>query len=387
MAVLYTKRGGGCPDCRGAEDLLDTLGVDYELREVSGDQLKLIFDTGSIAFPQLKLGDTWVGGYKRIVQVFSEPLLRPRDQRFVYDPEYPVLAELFSKAQASFWMTKEISFAEDADHFEEKLTPDERRFISTIIQFFAASDGIVNESLAERVQELQVPEARAFLTYQAYNESVHAETYAKILEALFRDPSERRLMLEEASKSPSIRSKNEWALKWIGPMHDFAEKIVAWTCVELIFFSSSFCALFWIKRKGLLPNVCFSNELISRDEGLHGEFSAELYRLIESKPDPLRVAEIVRSAVEAEVHFVNSALQADVVGMKKEFLADHVRYMGDRVMQMLGLPKLYGVDSPYLDLCERQSLQGVTNFFEKTVSEYARGQVSHGEEFGGEGDL
>jgi ribonucleoside-diphosphate reductase subunit M2 len=384
--VLYTKRGGGCPDCQGAEDLLDQCDVQLDIREVTGEQLRLIFDTAQIRFPQLRIGDRWVGGYDRIVQTFTEDLLRPNgDDRFVYVPKYPRLAQLFEAAQASFWMTKEISFREDGDQFE-KLTQDEQDFIGTIIKFFAASDGLVGESLNERIQELQLPEARAFLTYQAYNESVHSETYSQILEALYTDPVKRERVLREASTDPCIVGKKKWAIDWISPRLDFALKLVAWTCVEMIFFSSSFCALFWIKRKGVLPNVCFSNELISRDESLHGEFTAEMFRTLKTKPDAKQVNEIVCGAVEEEIRFVRGALKVDVVGMKAAALSEHVKYMGDRVLVMLGYPRVYNVESPYMDLCERQSLQGETNFFEKTVGDYARAQVVVGE-FGDANDL
>jgi ribonucleoside-diphosphate reductase subunit M2 len=385
-ALLFTKRGGGCPNCQGAHDLLDQAGIDYETRELSSEQLRLVFDGQAEAFPQLKLGERWVGGYDRIAQLCGEELLRPREERFVYLPVYPRLSELFSQAQASFWLTKEISFREDGDHFS-KMTADEQAFVGTIIKYFAASDGIVNESLQERIQEVQLPEARAFLTYQAYNESVHSETYIKILEALYTDPVVREKVIQEASTEPSIVLKKDWAMRWIGPRLDFGLKLVAWACVELIFFSSSFCALFWVKRKGVLPNVCFSNELISRDEALHGDFTVELFKTLRAKPQQQEILQVVTSAVETEMVFVREALKTDVVGMKADALCDHVKYMGDRVLSLLGLAKHYKVESPYMDLCERQSLQGVTNFFEKTVGDYARGQVVLSGEFGDASDL
>ncbi|TYH64594.1 hypothetical protein ES332_D07G277500v1 [Gossypium tomentosum] len=275
----------------------------------------------------------------------EEPLLASNPDRFCMFPiQYPQIWEMYKKAEASFWTAEEVDLSSDLPHWQN-LNADERHFISHVLAFFAASDGIVLENLAVRfMKEVQIAEARAFYGFQIAIENIHSEMYT------------------------------DWALKWIDGGEAFAERLIAFACVEGIFFSGSFCAIFWLKKRGLMPGLTFSNELISRDEGLHCDFACLLYSLLQSKLSEERVKGIVRDAVDIEREFVCDALPCALVGMNGELMSQYIEFVADRLLGALGYGKMYNAANPF-DWMELISLQGKTNFFEKRVGEYQKAAV------------
>jgi ribonucleotide reductase beta subunit family protein with ferritin-like domain len=388
MFVLYTQATGGCSGCLDAETLLDDADVAYTKVPVTGEVLRALFPgPHGGRFPVLARDGVPIGGVSEIRELLHEPLLCPGPERFVFDTTNAWAVKFFDDAQASFWITKEIRLTDDIAEWQALDAPT-REFVTSVLAFFFAADGIVGESLMTRYMEMMDPACRAFLAYQLYNEQVHSQTYALLLKTLITSDAERDRVVRQVAHMPHIRGKTAWSTRWLEPREStYAERTVAFACVELIFFSASFCSLFWIRRKGTLQGLTFSNELIARDEGLHGDFACALFRQLRRKPTAERVLQIVREATELEMQFVDGALKADLIGMKPALLKDHVRFMGDRVLRQLGYPAHYNVQSPYLDLCERQSLQGHTNFFERNVSEYQRGALHVDQAFGDADDL
>ncbi|KAG9455744.1 hypothetical protein H6P81_000252 [Aristolochia fimbriata] len=305
----------------------------------------------------------------------EEPLLASNPDRFCMFPiRYPQIWEMYKKAEASFWTAEEVDLSQDTRHWE-KLTPDERHFISHVLAFFAASDGIVLENLAGRfMKEIQVPEARAFYGFQIAIENIHSEMYSLLLESYIKDPMEKSRLFRAIDTVPCVGKKADWALRWIDSAESFAERLIAFACVEGIFFSGSFCAIFWLKKRGLMPGLTFSNELISRDEGLHCDFACLLYSLLRQKLTAERVQEIVADAVEIEREFVCDALPCALVGMNRDLMAQYIEFVADRLLGALGYDKIYNVQNPF-DWMELISLQGKTNFFEKRVGEYQKASV------------
>lgn len=308
----------------------------------------------------------------------DEPILDPSNDRFVLFPiQHDAIWRMYKKAEASFWTAEELDLSADVRDWD-RLNDGERHFLSHVLAFFAASDGIVNENLAARFyKEVQLPEARAFYGFQIAIEGIHSETYALLLDNLIKDPQERARLLHAIDTVPIVRKKAEWALKWIASSDSFAERLVAYACVEGIFFSGSFCALFWLKKRGLMPGTTFSNELISRDEGLHTDFSCLLYSMLRRKLPEARVHDIVREALDIEREFVCDALPVDLIGMNSKLMAQYVEFVADRLLVSLGCAKLYGAANPF-DFMEAISLQGKTNFFEKRVGEYQKAGVMSG---------
>eukprot|EP00250_Pteridium_aquilinum_P015424 c22569_g1_i1 orf=131-1126(+) len=307
-----------------------------------------------------------------------EPLLVENPQRFCMFPiKYPAVWEMYKKAEASFWTAEEVDLSSDQAHWEA-LRDDEKHFISHVLAFFAASDGIVLENLAVRfMKEIQVPEARAFYGFQIAIENIHSEMYSLLLETYIKDQQEKARLFNAIETVPCVAKKADWALRWIGSESSFAERIVAFACVEGIFFSGSFCAIFWLKKRGLMPGLTFSNELISRDEGLHCDFACLLYTLLENKLSESRVREILKDAVEIEREFVCEALSCDLVGMNSNLMSQYIDFVADRLMVALGYNKVYNAQNPF-DWMELISLQGKTNFFEKRVGEYQKASVMVG---------
>ncbi|MCO5551625.1 hypothetical protein L7F22_005130 [Adiantum nelumboides] len=305
----------------------------------------------------------------------TEPLLAENPLRFCMFPiTYPSVWEMYKKAEASFWTAEEVDLSSDQHHWEG-LHNDEKHFISHVLAFFAASDGIVLENLAVRfMKEIQVPEARAFYGFQIAIENIHSEMYSLLLETYIRDQKEKARLFNAVETIPCVAKKAEWALRWIGSQNSFAERLVAFACVEGIFFSGSFCAIFWLKKRGLMPGLTFSNELISRDEGLHCDFACLLYNLLENKLSQARVQEILCDAVEIEKEFVCEALSCDLVGMNSNLMRQYIEFVADRLMVALGQGKVYNTRNPF-DWMELISLQGKTNFFEKRVGEYQKASV------------
>jgi len=281
---------------------------------------------------------------------------------------------MYKKAEASFWTAEEVDLSEDIKHWE-KLNNDERHFITHVLAFFASSDGIVLENLAVRfMKDIQIPEARAFYGFQIMIENIHGEMYALLIDNYIKDPNEKHRLFKAIETVPVIKRKAEWALKWIGSERSFAERLIGFACVEGIFFSGSFCAIFWIKKRGMMPGLTFSNELISRDEGLHRDFACLLYRHLNNKLDKSVILDIIISAVEIEKEFVCDALPVELIGMNKELMKTYIEFVADHLLSSLGVEKYYRVENPF-DWMELISLQGKTNFFEKRVGEYQKAGV------------
>lgn len=304
----------------------------------------------------------------------EELLLKENKDRFVILPiNYPAIWEMYKKHVASFWTAEEIDLSADQKDWDN-LNDGERHFISHILAFFAASDGIVNENLAVNfMSEVQLPEARCYYGFQIAMENIHSETYALLIDTYIKDPKEKDYLFKAIETIPCVKEKAEWALKWIDN-GSFAERLVAFAAVEGIFFSGSFCSLFWLKKRGLMPGLTFSNELISRDEGMHCEFACLLYSMLEKKLPKERVLEIITNAVEIEKEFVTDALPVRLIGMNAELMSQYIEFVADRWLVELGNEKHYNATNPF-DFMEMISLEGKTNFFEKRVGDYQKSGV------------
>jgi len=305
----------------------------------------------------------------------SDPLLVENPQRWVMFPiKYPAVWEMYKKHEASFWTAEEIDLSSDAKDWESLSSP-EKHFIKHVLAFFAASDGIVIENLGSQFStEIQIPEARAFYGFQMAMENIHSETYSLLIEQYIRDPAEKEELFHAIDTMPPVQEKARWAVQWMNHENSFAERIVAFAAVEGILFSGSFCAIYWLKKRGLMPGLTFSNELISRDEGLHAEFACLIYGMLEHKLPEDVVHDIIRGAVDAERQFICEALSCDLIGMNNELMLRYIEFVADRLLTALGHSKLFGSTNPF-DWMELISLQGKTNFFEKRVGEYQKAGV------------
>jgi len=281
------------------------------------------------------------------------------------------LYKLYKKAVASFWTVEEIDFNKDKEDWE-KLGENEQYFIKQVLAFFAGSDGIVQENLATRFQrDIQSPVARLFYAFQNAMEGVHSETYSLLIDQYVKDPEEQNKYFRAIDQIPCIRKKADWALKWIDSGDSYATRLVAFACVEGIFFSGSFCAIYWLKKRGLMPGLTFSNELISRDEGLHTEFAVTLYHKLQNKISKDQIEVIIREAVVIEKEFITEALPCSLIGMNARDMAQYIEFVADRLALQFGIQKIYKSTNPF-DFMELISLEGKTNFFEKKVSEYSK---------------
>ena len=301
-----------------------------------------------------------------------EPLLAPDDNRFVMFPiKYQDIGEMYKKQVDCFWRPEEIDLTKDLTSWES-LERDEKYFISMILAFFAASDGIVLENLASRfMNDVQVSEARAFYGFQIAMENIHSHTYSLLIETYIKESSEKDKLFNAITHFPCIKKKSDWSQKWI---HDnrssFATRLVAFACVEGIFFSGAFCSIFWLKKRGLMPGLTFSNELISRDEALHCEFAILLYSKLVKKLDKARIHEIIKEAVEIEIEFICDALPCKLIGMNSDLMTQYIKFVADRLCVQLGYKKIYNVTNSF-PFMEMISLESKTSFFEKRVSDYA----------------
>ena len=304
-----------------------------------------------------------------------EPILDESANRYVIFPiKYNSVWEMYKKAVASFWTVEEISFS-DASEWS-KLTENEQRFIENTLAFFAGSDGIVNENLVTRFyNDVQIPEAKAFYTFQMAIESIHSECYSLLIDTYITDETKKHSLFNAMDNNPSIRAKADWALKWIDSGDSFATRLVAFAVVEGIFFSGAFASIYYIKEKGLLHSLTFSNELISRDESLHTEFAVLLYGLLENKLDEAVVHALVREAVELEIAFVINTLQCGLLGINAALMSDYIRYVADRLLTQLNYTKLYHINQCPLDFMERISITNKSNFFEVRVAEYSKATI------------
>jgi len=307
----------------------------------------------------------------------EEILLKENKDRFVILPiNYPTIWEHYKRHEASFWTAEEIDLSSDLKDWAG-LNDGERHFLSHILAFFAASDGIVNENLAINfMNEVQLPEARFFYGFQIMMENIHSETYALLIDTYIKDPKEKDHLFHAIETVPAVQKKAEWALRWIDN-GSFAERLVAFAAIEGIFFSGSFCSIFWLKKRGLMPGLTFSNELISRDEGLHCEFACLMYSMLETKLSNEDVVKIITDAVEIEKEFVSEALPVGLIGMNADLMQSYIEFVADTWISELGYAKIYNTANPF-DFMEMISLQGKTNFFEKRVGDYQKAGVMNG---------
>jgi ribonucleoside-diphosphate reductase beta chain len=312
---------------------------------------------------------------------FVEPLLKPNPNRFVLFPiQHPEVWAMYKKAEASFWTAEEVDLSQDCKQFEN-LTANERHFLTHVLAFFAASDGIVNENLGLNFSnEVQIPEARCFYGFQIAIENIHSEVYSLLIDTYVKDEAEKSKLFRAIETIPCVRKKAQWALKWTNSNYaSFAERLVAFAAVEGIFFSGSFCAIFWLKKRGLMPGLTFSNELISRDEGMHCDFACLLYNMLEHKLPSERVVEIIRGAVEGEKVFITQSLPVELIGMNSKLMTEYIEFVADRLLVSLGVEKTFNTPNPF-EWMVLISLQGKTNFFEKRVGEYSIAGVGGEEE-------
>ena len=305
-----------------------------------------------------------------------EPILKENKDRFVIFPiKHHDLWEWYKKCEASFWTAEEIDLSEDLNDWKNKLNDDERYFIKHILAFFAASDGIVNENLAENfVNEVQYSEAKFFYGFQIMMENIHSETYSLLIDTYVKDDAEKDKLFNAIETFPAIKKKADWALKWI-ESDSFAERLIAFAGVEGIFFSGAFCSIFWLKKRGLMPGLSFSNELISRDEGVHCDYAVHLHNnhLVNKVPKE-RITEILTDALNIEKEFITESLPASLIGMNSKLMTQYLEFVTDRLLVELNCDKVYNVTNPF-DFMDMISLQGKTNFFEKRVSEYQKAGV------------
>ncbi len=310
-------------------------------------------------------------------QVSTDPILAPNEDRFVLFPiKYESVYEMYKKHMAVFWTAEEIDLMADQKDWEN-LNDNERHFIKHVLAFFAASDGIVNENLALRFyNDVQIPEARCFYGFQIAMENIHSETYSLLIDTYIKDPKEKDHLFNAVTTLPCVGKKAKWAQKWIGSDASFAERLVAFAAVEGIFFSGSFCSIYWLKKRGLMPGLCTSNEFISRDEGLHCEFACLMHSLLteEEQLTKENIKLILLEAVEIEKEFITEALPSSLIGINSDTMTQYIEYVCDYWLSHLGCAKHFNTDNPF-DWMELISLEGKTNFFEKRVSEYQKAGI------------
>ena len=303
----------------------------------------------------------------------EEPLLKEEEKRYVIFPiRQDEIWKMYKMAEANFWTSEELDLSKDLKDFNEKMNNDERYFIENVLAFFAASDGIVNENLVERFcNDVKCLEAKFFYGFQIAMENIHSETYSLLIDTYVKDTVKKDKLFNAIETIPSVKKKANWALKWINDKDSsFATRVIAFAAVEGIFFSGSFCSIFWLKKRGLMPGLCHSNELISRDEGLHTEFAILMYSMLQEKPKKETVISIIKEAVELEKEFITESLPCNLIGMNMDLMKQYIEYVSDRLLLMLGIEKIYNVSNPF-QWMELISVQGKTNFFEKRVGEYA----------------
>jgi ribonucleoside-diphosphate reductase beta chain len=310
-----------------------------------------------------------------------EPILQENPNRFVIFPiQHNEIWEMYKKQEACIWTAEEIDLSGDLEDWRNKLDENEKFFVKQVLAFFAASDGIVNENLAENfVREVQYTEAKFFYGFQIMMENIHSETYSLLIDTYINDQEEKARLFNAIETIPAVKKKAEWALKWIGSPH-FQERLIAFAAVEGIFFSGSFCSIFWLKKRGLMPGLSFSNELISRDEGMHCDFAVLLHnKYLANKVSEERIKEIILSALEIEKEFILESLPVRLIGMNSELMSQYLEFVTDRLLVDLGCSKAFGVENPF-DFMTNISLQGKTNFFEKRVGEYQKAGVMNSSE-------
>ncbi len=310
-----------------------------------------------------------------------EPILQENPNRFVIFPiEHHDIWEMYKNQEACIWTAEEIDLSADIDDWRNNLNDNEKHFVKHILAFFAASDGIVNENLAENfVKEVQYSEAKFFYGFQIMMENIHSETYSLLIDTYISDPAEKNMLFNAIETIPAVKKKAEWALKWVESEH-FQERLIAFAAVEGIFFSGSFCSIFWLKKRGLMPGLSFSNELISRDEGMHCDFAVLLHNNhLANKVSEERIKEILLSALEIEKEFITESLPVKLIGMNQDLMKQYLEFVTDRLLVDLGCSRVFNSENPF-DFMANISLQGKTNFFEKRVAEYQKAGVLNSSE-------
>ena len=372
----------GCIQCDNSVRLLEEKGIDYEKMEVSREKLLNLCEKRVSVYPQILVDGKHIGDnfdLEDYIEETWEPILEPSLARFTMFPiKHHKLWEMYKKAQGSFWTAEEIDFSQDMNDWNV-LSVDEKHFIKTILAFFASSDGIVFENISNNfVKEVQISEARAFYAYQEYNEQIHGETYSLLIDKYITNSDEKSKLFDAINTVPCVAKKAQWAIRWFDPQLGFAERLFAFACVEGIFFSGSFCAIYWLKKRGLLPGLCFSNELISRDEGLHQDFAIELFKMLRNKPTTQTIHSIIRDAVAIEKEFITEALPCRLIGMNQDLMCQYIEFVSDRLLKQAGYPAIWNSENPF-DFMENISLDGKTNFFEKRVGDYGKSSVGNTE--------
>jgi ribonucleoside-diphosphate reductase beta chain len=381
MFVLLVKADGTCPYCDKAVSLLDSKQLEYTTIPMASmdhvnEYLKdLNPEYTASTYPQIIRDSTIIGGYDKLCDLVDEPLLQENPLRFTLFPiQHQSLFDMYTKAIASFWTPAEISLAEDVQHWKT-LSDDDRYFIKNILAFFAGSDGIVMENLAMNfLNEVQSAEARQFYSSQIMIEAIHSETYSLLIDAL-AEPGEALHLFQAIETMPPVRKKAAWALKYLDSSKRFAERLIAFVCVEGILFSASFCAIYWLKRRGIMPGLCLANEFISRDEGLHYQFGVEMYtKYIKHALPHSTVETIIREAVDTELAFVCDAIPCHLIGMNSDMMCEYIKFVADRAMMDLTGKKIYNATNPF-PWMELIGLDSKVNFFERFPSQYQRAGV------------
>jgi ribonucleoside-diphosphate reductase subunit M2 len=377
---IYSKEG--CTYCDRAVELCEQEGLTYEKIMIGKEDLEKLCGGKFEAYPQIFKDGERLGNYfdfEDFLENTYEPLLTPSDNRYTVFPlKYENLWSLYKKAQMSNWTAEEIDFSKDMEDWKG-LSENEQRFIKYVLAFFAGSDGIVFENINNNfADEVHCSEALSFYAYQCHNEMVHGETYSKLIDKYISDGKEKAKLFNAVNTIPCIKKKADWALKWFNKKRSFAERLFAFACVEGIFFSGSFCAIYWLKKRGLMPGLTFSNELISRDEGLHQEFAVELFKMLRHKPSGHVLQAIVREAVSIEKEFIIDALPCSLIGMNAQKMSEYIEYVSDRLLKQVGHQPVFNSKNPF-EFMELISLEGKTNFFEKRVGDYGKVDVAEDE--------
>jgi len=373
MAVtIYSK--AGCHYCDQAETLCTNAGMDYEKIEMPLHEVSSLLGQRVHGYPHIVMNGKYMGTFHDFYDylVNIEPILDESNRRYAMFPiEYPKLWELYKKAQMSNWTAEEVDLGKDMDDWD-KLSDDERHFVKYVLAFFAGSDTIVYDNINTNfMDEVTIMEAKAFYAYQCHNEMVHGETYAKLIDKYIKEPKEKKKLFNAIKNIPSIKQKAKWAERYFNNEIEFSERLFAFACVEGVFFSGSFCAIYWLKKRGLLPGLCFSNELISRDEGMHLEFAVELFNMLKHRPPEQKIHRIIEEAVTLEKKFIIESLPCKLIGMNSDMMSQYIEYVADRLLKQIGYKPIWKVRNPF-DFMENLSLDGKTNFFEKRVGDYGK---------------
>ncbi|QIG59903.1 hypothetical protein [Dishui Lake phycodnavirus 4] len=372
LVTIYSKEG--CAFCDQAVTLCTNAGMSYEKIFLPLNEIARKTGNPAHGYPQVVMNGKYIGTFNEFYEYLKnvEPILDVAKKRYTMFPiEYENLWALYKKAQMSNWTAEEIDLGKDMDDWV-KLSSDEQHFIKYVLAFFAGSDGIVFENINNNfAEEVQIMEAKAFYAFQEHNEMVHGETYSKLIDKYIRDSKEKTKLFQAIDKIPSIQKKASWSNRYFNKNIQFGERLFAFACVEGIFFSGSFCAIFWLKKRGLLPGLCFSNELISRDEGLHLEFAVELFKMLKKRPLEDKIHQIIKDAVKLETEFITESLPCKLIGMNSQMMSQYIEYVADRLLKQIGYKTIWNSHNPF-DFMENISLDGKTNFFEKRVGDYGK---------------